>query len=172
MSHFQPKNEVKKVPFFEDVDSSDGWEGHRTRKTIKQLMTEISSNLSLLNCGVTQFREGKFGDRFGFQILFSTQTEDGKMIPNRMDIAALPLKRYNSTKEDNTKRMALYMTAQAIKGMYFLNVLSSAWIPFMSFMLTDKNETLGDMWIQNSKLALLMPPNDKNFVIDADVKEL
>ncbi len=163
MSNFKPTQEVKQVPFFEDVDSSEGWEGHRTRKTMRQLQAEISANLSLIGCGLTGFREGTFGDRYGFQIFFSMQAEDGRMIPSRMEIAALPLRSKSKTHVEDTKRMALYMTAKAIKGMYFLNVLSSAYIPFMSLMLNSKNQTLGEVWIQQGALQALLPPPSEDF---------
>ena len=85
------------------------------------------------------------------------------MIPSRMEIAALPLKNKSKTHVEDTKRMALYMTAKAIKGMYFLNVLSSAYIPFMSLMLNSKNQTLGEVWIQQGALQALLPPPSEDF---------
>jgi hypothetical protein len=69
-----------------------------------------------------------------------------------------------------TQKMALYMTAKAIKAMFFLSTLDPSFIPFMSKMLVE-GETLGQRWIQQGQLAQLMPPTNQEFeegeVIDA-----
>lgn len=181
--NFTPKNEEKKLPFFDDVSSSDGWEGHTTGKSVEKLQQEISQNLSLLGCILTGFRSGKFGDREGFQIHFAMKSDDGRLIPSRMDIACLPLnprKRIQRSRHAvdprivGTQKMALYMTAKAIKGMYFLNVLSPAFIPFMSLMLDAQDRTLGSLWIQQGSLSPLLPPPSSKFkdvdVVDAEIR--
>lgn len=194
MFNFNAENqENKKVPFFDDVRSADGWEGQTTSKTVDKLQSEIGTNLSLINCVMTGIVAGSFGDRPGYQIHFAMKSPDGKLIQSRMDIACLPInpkKRWNrrggrgvaDPRIEGTKKMALYMTAKAIKGMYFLSSLSPAFIPFMSMILTDKNTTLGQRWVQNGNLVALMPPKDESFsrsgsakndvsVVDGDVVE-
>lgn len=175
MFNFQPKQEEKKVPFFDDVNSSDGWEGHATGKSLDKLQQEIAQNLSLIGCVMTGCRAGKFGDREGFQIHFAMKSDDGRMAPSRLDIACLPInprKRVRHTRGkaakdwriEGTQKMALYMAAKAIKGMYFLNVLSPSFIPFMSLMLNAGGETLGQLWIQQGALSPLLPPPASEFV--------
>ena len=181
MFNFEPKQETKKVPFFDDVKSSDGWEGHTTSKSIQKLQQEIAQNLTLIGCVLTGFQSGKFGDREGFQVHFAMKSDNGQMITSRLDIACLPLNPRKRTRSrsrgrgsgdhriEGTQKMALYMTAKAIKGMYFLNVLSPAFIPFMSLMLDAKNQTLGQVWIQSGQLSPLLPPPESAFeVVDGE----
>lgn len=176
MFDFKPEQEEKKIPFFDDVKSSDGWEGHTTSKSLDKLKSEIATNLSLIGCVYSGCMAGTYGDRHGFQIHFSMKDGSGRMIPSRLDIACLPLnpkfrhrsRRYRGSvsvdqRIEGTQKMALYMCAKAIKGMYFLNVLSPSFIPFMSLMLDAQNRTLGQVWIQSGRLATLMPPKDEPF---------
>lgn len=179
MFNFQPEQKVLSIPYFDDVTASDGWEGHATSKSIDKLQQEIAANLTLLGCVLTGFQSGKFDDRYGFQIHFAMKSEDGRMIPSRLDIACLPInprKRTRATRNrrqskdwrvEGTQKMALYMTAKAIKGMYFLNVLSPAFIPFMSLMLDASSQTLGQVWIQSGQLSPLLPPPSSKF--DSDI---
>lgn len=183
-ANFKPKEETRIVPYFDDVKSSDGWEGHTTSKSIDKLTSEIATNLTLIGCVFSGCQSGTFGDRHGFQIHFIMKSEDGRAIPSRLDVACLPLNPRKRTRThtrsrgkgagdiriEGTQKMALYMTAKAIKGMYFLSTLSPAFIPFMSLMLDNRNETLGQAWLRSGSMAQLMPPTS-DFdvdVIDAD----
>jgi hypothetical protein len=174
---FQPKDEIKQVPFFDDVTAAQGWEGHTTSKSIDKLTSEIATNLTLIGCVFSGCRAGTFGDRMGFQIHFAMSSESGQMIPSRLDIACLPLNPRKRTRArrrgkgtsnqriEGTQKMALYMAAKAIKGMYFLSVMSPAYIPFMSLMLDTRGETLGERWIAQGSMAALMPPTDAEFEV-------
>lgn len=166
-NNFQPDQKDVKLQYFDDVKASEGWEGHTTSKSIDRLIQEIQSNLALIGCVFIRCQSGKFGERHGFQIHFAMQSANG-MTPGRLDIACLPLKknyRYRGRKDpraEGTQKMALYMVAKAIKGMYFLNVLSPAFVPFMSLMLAHGDQTLGQLWIQHGNLTPLLPePNEK-----------
>jgi hypothetical protein len=180
MFNFQPDQQEKKLQFFDEVRASDGWEGHTTTKTIERLTQEIQNNLALIGCVYVGCQRGKFGDRYGFQIHFAMKSASGQMAPGRLDIACLPLKKKYSRygKKDlrieGTQKMALYMTAKAIKGMYFLSVLSQDFVPFMSNMLTQNNQTLGALWMDSGNLTHLLPAStDKFEVVDAvEVKEI
>lgn len=179
-NNFKPKEEIRTVPYFDDVKASDGWEGHTTSKTIDKLTSEIATNLTLIGCIFSGCQAGTFGERHGFQIHFLMKSEDGRAIPSRLDIACLPLNPRKRTRArtrsrgkgsqdvriEGTQKMALYMTAKAIKGMYFLSTLVPAFIPFMSLMLDNHNQTLGQAWMQSGAMAALMPPTDD---FDADV---
>lgn len=165
MFNFTPKDDSKKkVPYFEDVSGSDGWEGHRTGKSIDKLLSEIATNFTLIGCLFTGCQKGNYGDRHGFQIHFITNS-----MPSRLDIACLPTRGNGSKVIEATQQMALFMTAKAIKGSYFLTVLSPSYVPFMSLMLDSKNQTLGETWIQQGSLLALMPPPEKDF--EADIVE-
>jgi hypothetical protein len=175
---FKPKEEIHVIPFFDDVTAAQGWEGHTTSKSLDKLQSEIATNLTLIGCIFSGCRNGTYGNRQGFQIHFAMKSEAGQMIPSRLDIACLPInpkRRTNHTRHSRggpardwrieaTQKMALYMTAKAIKGMYFLNVLSPTFIPFMSLMLDQKGQTLGQLWQEQGALAQLMPPADEQFV--------
>jgi len=181
MFNFKPQDDIQKVPYFDDVKASDGWEGHTTGKSLDKLQSEIATNLSLVGCIFTGCQKGSYGDRHGFQIHFAMKAEGGQGIPSRLDIACLPLnprKRIHTRRRgkgsgdwriEATQKMALYMTAKAIKGMYFLNVMSPAYIPFLSLMLDKKGQTLGQQWIQAGQLSALLPPPMQNFKEDGDV---
>jgi len=90
---FKPDVEKKVLPYFDDVNSSQGWEGHTTTKTVEKLIAEISANLALVNCVYSGTQSGSFGDRYGFQIHFSLKSAGGDYVAARMDVACLPLKR-------------------------------------------------------------------------------
>lgn len=169
---FKPDTSEIKIPYFDDVAAAQGWEGHTTSKSIEKLVSEISTNLSLIGCIFSGCQSGSFGDRLGFQIHFAMKSDAG-LAPARLDIACLPLnpkRRYHSRgrgsgdpRIDGTKKMALYMTAKAIKGMYFLSALSPDYIPFMSLMLTRGDKTLGHLWQSGGALKALMPPTGSEF---------
>jgi len=168
---FKPSQEAKVIPCFEDVSGKDGWEGHRTQKTIDKLLSEIATNLSLTGCLFTGYQTGMYGDRQGFQIHFAMKADGGAMMPSRLDICCLPTRSNANSIVDGTRKMALYMTAQAIKGSYFLTVLSPSYIPFMSLMLTSDDMTLGQAWMSQGRLSALMPPPDAGFeVVEGEVK--
>jgi hypothetical protein len=189
-NQFTPdQDQVISVPFFDDVSASNGWEGQATGKSIDQLQAEISANMSRLNCMVTGILAGKFGDRHGFQIHFAIRLPHGGMAPSRLDISCLPIDPKRKTRQRNrypmrpkddpriegTRKMALYMINKALKGMFFFSVLAPGYVPFMSMMLDKKGNTLGSVWIEQGKLAALMPPKEDKFedgeIIDAEVKK-
>jgi hypothetical protein len=176
--NFKPERDPEfKVPFFDDVSQADGWEGHTTSKSIDTLVSEISANMSRLNCIVTGVVPGTFGDRYGFQIHFAIRTGNGQLSPSRMDIACLPLRqrtRYRSGPDpriEQTKKMALFMLNKAVKGLFFMSALIPGYIPFMSLMLESKTgSTLGQMWVEHGNFKALQAPPQSDFeeVIDAD----
>jgi hypothetical protein len=183
MFDFKPQdNKDIVVPFFDDVSSRDGWEGHTTTRSIEKLKQEIAENLTLIGCVLTGFQQGKYGDRHGYQIHFAMKAAGGKLMPSRLDIACLPLnpkKRVRNSRSkrgvdwriEGTQKMALYMTAKAIKGMYFLTMLSPAYIPFLSLMLDSSNQTLGQIWVQHGNLVPLLPsPSDEFDIVEGQVK--
>ncbi len=90
----QPK-ESQRVPYYENATKADGWQGQATEKTIKALQSEITQSISRLGGMVTGFQRGSFQSdediREGFRIHYSIETADGRQVPGRIDIAALPV---------------------------------------------------------------------------------
>lgn len=172
-SSFKPEKDPEfKVPYFDDVSAADGWEGHTTSKSIDTLCSEISANMSRLNCIVTGILPGTFGDRYGFRVHFAIRSGSGNMNASQMDIACLPLK--PSTRRRNrgygpdprieqTKKMGLFMLNKALKGLWFMSALVPGYIPFMSLMLNKGGSTLGQMWIEHGNFKALQAPPETDF---------
>jgi hypothetical protein len=161
----QPK-ESNQVPYFEDVTKEAGWQGQTTGKSIQTLQSEITQAINRLGALVISFQRGVFEsevDRDGFRVHYTIAASDGRQVPGRIDIAALPI-RYESHREKSLK-MALYMFRQSMAGTWFLQQLSpgySALVPFMLGKGTDK--TLSQMWTDSSIMNNLLPPGDEDFV--------
>jgi len=170
----------KKVPYFDDISSEGGWQGHATEKGLERLKTEIRTAIERLEGTVVEFVRGEFEidgvTREGFQILYFIKKADGGMVRGRIDIAALPAKsdyRIRASMErrkDQSLRMALYMLKMALDGTWFLQQLSPGYAALMPWMLTDNNKTVSQMWAESSVMNNLLPPGDAEFV-EADVVE-
>lgn len=182
MNNFIPNqpNEAPKVPFFDDVTSEDGWQGHATSKSIETLKTEVTKAISRLGGVVSGFQRGVFNidgkKREGFQIHYALSAPGGKYVPGRLDVASLPV-RYNwrsrrseDERKEQSLRMALYMLRNAIDGLWFLQQLSPGYAPLMPWMLTPEGKTVSQMWADSSVMNNLLPPGDSEFV-EAEVVE-
>lgn len=149
---FTPEKNVSvDVPYYEDVKSEDGWQGQTTSKSIKTLQGEIISALSRLGGLVSGFQKGSFAfgnkKRDGFRIFYSKEV-NGRFIPGRIDIAALPLRDQNNViKREKSLRMALYMFRDAMDGMWFLEQLSPGLDTLVPYMLVDGENTLSQKWM-------------------------
>jgi len=165
----QSKNS-QKVPYYEDVTSADGWQGHTTQKTVNALQSEISQSISRLGGLVTGFQKGTFqseeGNRDGFRVHYAIEATDGRQVPGRIDIAALPIRR-ESNREKSLK-MALYMFHIALNGTWFLQQLSPGYSALVPFMLGQGDKTLSQMWTESPIMNNLLPPGEEEF-IDGEV---
>lgn len=170
----QPK-EVQDVPFFEDVTSAGGWQGHSTSKSITTLKSEIMASIGRLGGLVTGFPRGTFeiGEhpREGFQIHYVIEQSDGKMIRGQIDVAALPVRKRQTvrrsyqTRKEKSLKMALYMIRNALDGVWFLQQLSPGYAPLMPWMLDEKSgKTITQLWSESSAMKQLLPPSDGDFV--------
>ena len=173
----QTKIEVQDVPYFDDVTSDGGWQGHSTSKSIETLKAEIVSALSRLGGLVSGFQRGTFQignqKREGFQIHYVIEQPGGAMRQGRLDIAALPVKdtyslkrSYNSRREKSLK-MALYMLRSALDGTWFLQQLSPGYAPLMPWMIAQGDKTITQMWSE-SVFSNLLPSGEADFV-DAEI---
>jgi hypothetical protein len=160
------------VPYYEDAKKEDGWQGQATTKTIKALQSEITQAVSRLGGLVTGFQKGSFqgveGDRDGFRIHYAIEAADGRQIPGRIDIAALPvdpdINWYRADKNKHREaslKMALYMLRAALDGTWFLQQLSPGYSALVPFMLGQGDKTLSQMWSESAVMKNLLPPGDE-----------
>ncbi len=112
---FIPDDMEKKeaiVPWFEDAKAELGIKGHSTSKSLTELEIEIKAALSRLGGGVTSFITGKFDtrpSRIGYEIRFNYGSREGKI-----EIAALPLKKWTATRETQSKKQARYSVREML----------------------------------------------------------
>lgn len=178
-----PKVE-KEVPFFDDVTSDAGWQGHSTTKSIEALKSEVIASIGRLGGLVTGFVRGGFGNRDGFRLTYAIEASTGQMIPGQIDIAALPVKpsvRSNyrtssskslETRKEKSLKMALYMLRMALDGTWFLQQLSPGYCALMPWMLMDDGKTVTEKWMESSVMGNLLPaPEDAESWIEGEIEE-
>lgn len=173
---FVPEQEKKAlaVPYFEEAARSDGWQGHTTTKSIERLKSEVTESITRLGGFVSGFMGGAFKIenqvRHGFQIHYSITGADGRFVPGRLDIAALPVKdKWSDDKRQKSLRMALYMLKIGLDGMWFFQQLSPGYAPLMPWMLASPDgKTVSQLWAESSVMNNLLPPGDADF-IEAEV---
>ena len=177
----QPKKSVD-VPYFDDVTGDAGWQGQSTTKSLETLKSEIVQAVSRLGGLVTGFQKGLFqvgtSKREGFRVSYNLETPDGKMIPGRIDVAALPVRpavsgRYASfqSRSEKSLKMALYMLRNSFDGLWFLQQLSPGFAPLMPFMLAKGDQTISQLWSETAMMSNLLPPGESEFV-DGQVVEI
>jgi hypothetical protein len=164
----QEKQSVS-VPYFEEVSKLEGWQGHGTHKSVKKLQAEVSECINRLGGIVSGFQQGSFlidnHTRDGFQIHYSMQSPDGRYVPGRLDIAALPVRnRHNDNLKEKALCMALYMLRTALDGMWFMQQLSPGYAALMPWMLADKDKTVSQLWAESPVMNNLLPPGDAEFI--------
>lgn len=168
----QPKNDVS-VPVYEDTNSESGWQGQATTKSIETLKSDVAASISRLGGMVTGFQKGLFQvgtvEREGFRIHYSLETPSGGLVPGRIDIAALPVRKYQN--KEKSLKMALYMMKIAFDGMWFQQRLSPGYAPLMPFMLAKGDQTISQLWCDSAIMQNLLPPGDPEF-IDGKVVEV
>lgn len=171
----QPKK-IQDVPYYEDAHEDDGWKGQATTKSIERLKGEVTQSITRLGGIVSGFQMGTFQieklERQGFQIHYSLSDANGRFIPGRLDIAALPVNdKWSTTKKDKSLRMALFMLRDALNGMWLFQQLSPGYAPLMPFMIgSDDGKTISQLWAESSTMKNLLPPGDADF-IEAQVIE-
>jgi hypothetical protein len=165
----QTKNSAD-VPYFDEVTGGAGWQGQTTNK----------SAISRLGGMVVGFQKGAFQtgekSREGFRVHYTIEAPDGKLVPGRLDIAALPVRNNRRSyqgadrRKEQSLKMSLFMLRDAINGLWFLQQLSPGYAPLMPFMLADKEHTISQLWSESAVMSRLLPAGDEDF-IEGDVKE-
>lgn len=161
------------VPYFEDVKEGDGWQGHGTHKEAEELQSEVIKAVTRLGGIVSAFQRGTFQiekqKRQGLQVHYAVKGSDGRLIPGRLDVAALPLRNETSRKRDAAYCMALYMLREFLDGMWLMQQLSPGYAPLMPWMLASPDgKTVSQLWAESSVMNNLLPPGDADF-IEAEV---
>src|SRR3990167_1956239 len=167
---------AKEVPFFENVKSGDGCQGHASRKNVEQLKREVVVALGRLGGSGVLIQRGKFHigaqKRVGFQITYMLSNGDN-VVKCKLNIAALPTKKDKETRINETLKMALYMLRNALDGAWFLEQLSPGYAALVPFMLVGNSDlSLTEIWSQGAELQKLLPPGDSENAIDAEFREI
>lgn len=167
MTSFIPEQKkADAVPYYEDVTSDAGWQGHATGKGVETLKSEIAKSISRLGAHVMSFQRGVFEvdgeSREGFQIRYILE---GQKVEGRLDVAALPVRsKYDMAKKDKSLRMALYMVRNAMDGLWFLQQLSPGYAALMPWMLAQGDKTVSQLWAESAMMSNLLPPGESEFV--------
>lgn len=178
MNDFIPNTpkESKKVPYYDDVTSAEGWQGHETGKGINKLKSEVSEAIVRLGGMVSGFQEGSFGNRDGYRVHYTIELPNGGFAQGRIDIAALPVRdsyRIRASMErrrEASLKMALYMLREALNGTWFLQQLSPGYAPLMPFMIGVGDKTISQLWGESAMMSNLLPPPADEFV-DGEIQE-
>lgn len=163
----EQSSDAQSVPFFEDARKEDGWQGHATEKSLRILQSEVTQALSRLGGIVVNFQKGSFqGEVFrdGFRIHYVVTGSNGKQVPGRIDIAALPCRSDTPSRRNAALRMSLYMLRVALDGTWFLQQLSPGYSALVPFMLGKGDKTLSQMWSDSPAMNNLLPPGEEDFV--------
>ncbi len=160
---FIPDDMEKKeatVPWFEDAKAELGIKGHSTSKSLTELEIEIKAALSRLGGGVTTFITGKFDtrpSRIGYEIRFNYGSREGKI-----EIAALPLKKWTAAKETQSRKQALYTVREMLEAEFNSGILVPGSAPLVPFLLDDQGHTLAEALHLQAGIPLLSAPIKEN----------
>ncbi len=172
----EQNNDVQVVPYFDDAQSKDGWQGQATQKSVDKLKQEVTEALIRLGATVTDFQPGTYSiegkNRDGFRISYVTTGPKPELLQKgRLDIAALPVKDHWRVQKTVKKRrkqslkMALYMARIGLTGTWFLGKLSPGYVPLVPWMIVgDTNKTITELWKESSMGLLLTSGKNEEFI--------
>lgn len=178
-------HEEKRVPYYEEARAADGWQGQTTNKSIRQLQSEITQAITRLGGMVTSFQKGSFeseqGNRDGYRVHYFVEADDGRHVPGRIDVAALPIdpklghRADRDAHRERSLKMALYMLRTALDGTWFLQQLSPGYAALVPFMIGPGKKTISELWAESQIMNRLLPPPDEGFrnedgdVVDGEI---
>jgi hypothetical protein len=146
------------VPFLEDA-RADFAPFYSSSKTIKQAQSEIEKHLAKLGASVTNFVSGRFPDgektRFGYLINFRMKGVDGRIV-----VAALPIRRYTSTKEKQARVQALLNVSQWLQTQITQQVFSPGSNPLVPYLLAADGKTIMQHILSSKAIPQLSAPED------------
>lgn len=155
------------IPWFEDAKAELGIKGHSTSKSLSELEMEIKAAMARLGGGVTSFITGKFDTlppRIGFEIRFNYGSREGKI-----EIAALPIKKWTNTRETQSKKQALYTVREMLEAEFNSGMLVPGSAPLVPFLLDDSGRTLSEVMHEQAGIPLLSAPIKES--VDSEIVE-
>lgn len=174
---------VTDVPYYEDVAADAGWKGHSTSKSLETLKSEVTQSVAKIGGMVVGFQQGTYHigeqNRPGMMIHYTIEVATGRLVPGRIDLAALPIRpvtRGGNREErlrkntERTVKMALFNLRDALQAQWILQSLSPGYAPLMPWMLAKDDKTVSQLWSESSVFKQLLPPSDAEFegdIIDA-----
>jgi hypothetical protein len=183
---FEPENQKsKEAPYFEDVSGDVGFRGMGTHKSIERLQGEVTNAISNLGGFIVSVQRGKFIDerarsRYGFVFVFTIPGPGGgHQVMAEIKVAAFPLRKWSAAKEEQAKKMALYVLRDWLESLFNFQKLTPAPVAtLIPFMLDRNGETLSDAWISGKITPGLLltkgdpiPDSGMEDVIDAEASQ-
>lgn len=175
---FEPESAQKgaSAPYFEDISSDMGFRGQRTHKSLERLLSEVTNAISNLGGYLLGVQRGKFIDekarsRFGYEFLFTINGPGGNhQVMAKIQVAAYPLRKWSAAKEEQAKKMCLYVLRDWLESIFNFQKLTPTPVEtLIPFMLDKNGETLSDAWI-SGKITPGLLLTDKNKVPDSDME--
>ena len=154
------------IPWFENATQETGVKGHRTRKGIEELKTEIKSAMSKLGGGVTTFLSGTYHTkpkRYGYQITFAYGNREG-----RIEVASLPMKNETEGRRKQALKQALFTVRAMLEAQFNAGLLLPGSAPLVPYLLDDQGRTLAESLAETANIPLLSPPIHTQVVEDED----
>jgi hypothetical protein len=182
---FEPENKKGlEAPYFEDISGDVGYRGYSTQKSIEKLQSEVTNAISNLGGYIINVQRGKFIDerarsRFGFVFVFTLPGPGNRgTVMAEIQVAAFPLRKWSSKKEDQSKKMALYVLRDWLESLFnFQRLTPTPVAPLIPFMIDAQGKTMSDAWISGTISAGLLTSGDGKIpdsgmedVIDGDVQ--
>ena len=168
---FEPENRSRssEAPFFEDISGDVGYRGYSTQKSIEKLQSEVTNAISNLGGYIINVQRGNFIDdrgrsRYGFVFVFTIPGPGNvSTVMAEIKVAAFPLRKWSAKKEEQSRKMALYVLRNWLESMFnFQRLTPTPAAPLIPFMLDNKGQTLSDAWISGEiSQGLLMPGDSK-----------
>jgi hypothetical protein len=175
---FEPEQKSVSAPYFEDISSDEGFKGFSTQKSIKKLETEVTDAISKLGGFIVSIQRGKFTDekirsRFGYVFVFNIPGPGNQgTVLAEIKIAALPLRKYTPAKEEQTKKMALYIVRDWLEDMFNFQRLTPAPVAtLIPFMIGKDGDTLSDSYLSGSITGGLLM-DGKHAAPDSGMEEI
>lgn len=173
---FTPNTEgLQSVPYFEDVSGKKGFRGFSTGKKETTLIAEITAAVSNLGGLVVDVQQGKFSDdtrkvRHGYKFTFSMPGPGNQgRVMAEIQVAALPLRKWTTQKESQSKKMALFVLRDWLESAFNFQqctpVTAAILIPFM---LNASGETLSSSYLTGTMNNLLPAPDKENEYVEGE----
>lgn len=161
------------IPFLEDVSKLSGWAGHTTEVPEKTLIAQIHNEIGFMNGHVISTTKGTFTDNYGprtgyiFKVIIILP--DGRQLPAKIEVVALPVHNPTPQKRDQALRTALFNLRDTLASSRRMEKLVPGYRAIIGFLQQDESgPTLSQSWLMSVDKSLPRPKDDKNDMIDAE----